>query len=117
MKTKRGLEMLWSTWVIMILAALLLIFLVIFFTTSSGSFMNNIKGYFSKTNVDSVVKGCNILSESGNKYEFCCDKKEVTYLIGKDPKKEELSCFELMNKSFVNNGIITNINCDMNCSG
>jgi hypothetical protein len=117
MKTKRGLEMLWSTWVIMILAALLLIFLVLFFTSSSGNFMDNLKGYFSKTNVDSVVKGCNILSQSGNNYEFCCGKKDVTYLVGKDAKKGEFSCFELMNKSFVSNGIISNINCDMNCNG
>jgi len=115
-KNKRGFEMLWSTWVMMILAALLLIFLILFFTTSSGSFMNNIKGYFSKTNVDSVVKGCNLLSNSGNNYEFCCDKKEVTYLVDRSLKKVEFSCNELMNKSYVNNQIISEIKCEMNCS-
>jgi hypothetical protein len=117
MKNKRGLEMIWSTWVIMVLAALLLIFLVLFFTSSSGSFMNNLKGYFSKTNVDSVVKGCNILTDSGNNYEFCCGKKEVTYLVDKNVKKGEFSCFELENKSFVNNEITSNMNCNLNCSG
>lgn len=116
-KDKRGLEMVWSTWVIMILAALLLIFLILFFTNSSGSFLNNIQGYFTKTNVDSVVKGCNILLDSGNNYEFCCDKKDVTYLVDKNVKKGEFSCFELENKSFVNNEIISSIKCDgLNCS-
>lgn len=117
-KSKKGFEMIWSTWVIMILAALLLIFLILFFTTSSGSFINNIQGYFSKTNVDSVVKGCNILSDSGNKYDFCCDKKDVKYFGDGGIRKREYNCFELMNQSFVNNDIISDISCaDLNCSG
>lgn len=110
--------MIWSTWVIMILAAMLLIFLILFFTTSSGTFLDNVKGYFSKTNVDSVVKGCNILSDSGNNYGFCCDRKDVKYLFNGNVKKEVFSCNELMNKSYVNNEIVSNIKCDnINCSG
>lgn len=102
----------------MILAAVLLIFLILFFTTSSGSFMDSIKGYFSKSNVDSVVKGCNILSDSGNRYEFCCSRKDVNYLFEGDVKKGEFSCSELVNKSFADNGIISDIKCDsLNCSG
>ena len=117
-KSKKGFEMIWSTWVIMILAAVLLIFLILFFTTSSGSFLDNVKGYFSKTNVDSVVKGCNILSDSGNRYGFCCDKKDVKYLFEGEVKKGVFSCSELMNKSFVDNGITSDIKCDsLNCSG
>lgn len=108
---KRGFEMIWSTWVVLILAIMLVIFLLIFFANSSGSFLDNIKNYFSKTNVDSVVKGCNILVDSGNKYDFCCAKKTVKYLDGKNVKTGELSCFELMNKSFVNNEIKSGIDC------
>lgn len=117
-KSKKGFEMLWSTWVIMILAAMLLIFLILFFTTSSGTFLDNVKGYFSKSNVDSVVKGCNILSDSGNNYEFCCDKKDVEYISSGKVVKGVFSCSELMNKSYVNNLIISDIKCEgLNCSG
>jgi hypothetical protein len=117
-KSKKGFELIWSTWVIMILAAVLLIFLILFFTMSSGSFMNNVKGYFSKTNVDSVVKGCNILVNSGDRYEFCCSKKDVKYLSNGDVKTGMFSCSELVNKSFVDNEITSDIKCDsLNCSG
>lgn len=111
MKEKRGFEMIWSTWVIMILAIMLLIFILVFFANSSRNFLDNIKNYFSKTNVDSVVKGCNILVDSGNRYDFCCEKKNVKYLNGKDIKTGDFSCFELMNKTFVNNEIKSEIDC------
>ncbi len=111
-KNKRGLEIVWNVWVIMIIAFIVLIFVIVFFTTSSGSFIDNVKNYFSRTNVDSVVKGCNILSDSGNRYEFCCDKKSVNYLIDDEIKREEFSCFELVNKSFVNNEINNAIKCE-----
>lgn len=103
--------MLWSTWIIMIVAVVLLMFILAFFAFSSGSFVGSIQSFFSKTNVDSVVKGCNILVDSGNKYEFCCDKKEVKYLLTKELKSGEFNCFELMNKTFINNGIKTGIDC------
>lgn len=113
---KRGFEMIWSTWVIMIIAVVLLIFILTFFAFSSGSFVNSIQGFFSKTNVDSVVKGCNILVDSGNKYEFCCDKKEVKYTLDGELKSGEFNCYELMNKTFINNEIKTGISCEAyNC--
>ena len=113
---KRGLEIVWNVWVIMIIAFIVLIFVIVFFTTSSGSFLDNVKSYFSRANVDAVVKGCNILSDSGNRYEFCCDKKSVKYLADGRVKKEEFSCFELINKSFVNNEINNVIKCEgFNC--
>lgn len=109
---KRGFEMIWSTWVAMILAIMLVIFILAFFTKGSGNFSDNIKNYFSKTNVDFVVKGCNILVDSGNRYDFCCDKKDVKYLDEKNIKIEELSCFELMTKNFANNEIKSGIRCE-----
>ena len=110
---KRGFEMIWSTWVVMILAIMLVIFIIAFFTSSSSNFLDNIKNYFSKTNVDSVVRGCNILVDSGNKYDFCCSKKNVKYLDGRNVRTEDFSCFELMNKSFVNNEIKYGISCEV----
>ncbi len=108
---KRGFELLWSTWVIMIVAIVLLVFILSFFAISSGSFINNIRAFFSKTNVDSVVRGCNILVDGNNQYGFCCEAKQVKYLSSDKVKTEEFSCFDLMNKSFINNAIKSGIEC------
>ncbi len=113
MKEKRGFEMIWSTWVVMILAIMLVVFILAFFVLGSSNFLDNIKNYFSKTNVDSAVRGCNVLVDSGNKYDFCCAKKNVKYLNGRDIKIGDFSCFELMNKSFTNNEIKIGINCEV----
>ncbi len=108
---KKGFEMLWSTWVIMIVAVVLLMFILVFFALGSGNFMDNINAYFTKTNVDSVVKGCNIFVDSNNQYDFCCEEKTVKYSLSNKIKTEELSCFELVNKSFINNQIKSGIEC------
>jgi len=111
-KGRKGFEMIWSTWVIMVLAAMLLIFLILFFTMGSGNFLDNIKGYFSKTNVDSVVKGCNILVDSGSKYEYCCSRKDVSYLVNGDVKKGMYTCSQIYEMKLGGNETTTNIKCD-----
>lgn len=111
---KKGFEMIWSTWVVMILAIILAVFLILFFTLWSGNFLDNIKGFFSKTNVDSVVKGCNILVQSGDNYNFCCDKKEVKYLLDGKLKTMNFACSELVDKDFVSG--INSLDClGINC--
>jgi hypothetical protein len=115
-KNKKAFELVFSTWVILVLSILVLIFLVIFFTTSSGSFLNNIKGYFSKTNIDSVIKSCNLLTDTNSGYEFCCEKKSVIYYEGSGKKEIELSCSEFSNLELSNDLIKKNIDCnDYNC--
>ncbi len=101
---KRGFELIWSTVVVIILALMLLLFSVLFFTNAGKSFLDNIRGYTSNSNVDSVIKGCNILADSGSDYEFCCGKKTVSYY---DNGKQEIeaSCQDLVNKTFINNKI------------
>lgn len=105
MKDKRGFELAWSTIVIMILAFALLLIIIFFLTTSSGSFFDKIKGYFSYSNVDSVVEGCNFLGSSGASYSFCCEKKIVKYYENGNKKQGEFSCSELADMGFVNNKI------------
>lgn len=109
---KKGFELVWSTVVIIVLALMLLLFIVLFFTTSSGSFIDRIRGYFSYSNVDSVIQGCNVLSYSNSEYAFCCEKKNVKYYESGDKKQGDFSCKELAEKEFVNN----NIN-SIECSG
>ena len=108
--------MIWSTWVVMILAFMLLLFLILFFTNSSTGFLDSVKGYFSSNNIDAVVKGCNILVSSGQEYNFCCDNKEVKYVLNGDKKTGSFSCYELINQRFINNKIIRDIQCEgVNC--
>jgi hypothetical protein len=99
-KNKKGLEMIWSTLIAMILAFTLLALLIFFFTSSSGGFFDTIRGYFSKTNVDSVAKGCDILADTGNFYSYCCEKKQVKYYLNGSLKEGDFSCGELLNQSF-----------------
>lgn len=112
---KKGFELVFSTWVIIILSILMLVFLIYFFAMGSGSFLDNIKGYFSKTNVDSVIKSCNFLVDSNSGYEFCCDEKTLKYK--EDSFKEiEITCDEFSKLEISNNEIKGNIKCsDINC--
>jgi hypothetical protein len=102
---KKGLEMAWSTIVVMILALLLLLFLILFFTNSSGNFLEKVKSYSSYSNVDSSVQSCNILIQAGNTYSFCCEKKQIKYYENGVKKSSDFSCVELSNKEFINSQI------------
>lgn len=106
---KKGFEMIWSTIVLIILALTLLVMIILFFTTSSGSFNDRIKSYFSYSNVDSVIEGCNFFSSSDNSYSFCCEKKKVNYYMN-GKTSGEFSCSELVSKEFIG-GKINNLDC------
>jgi len=111
MKGKRGFQLTINTLVIMVLAMVLLIFLIMFFMKSSGGFVETIKGYFSYSNVDSVVNGCNILVDSGQEHAFCCEKKQVKYYLDGKKMDGEFSCGELIREGFVENRIDSGIDC------
>ena len=102
---KRGFELVWSTVVIIIIALMLLLFIILFFTNTSGGFLGKVRGYFSYSNVDSVVDGCNLLVGSGSSYTFCCEKKQVKYYEDGNKKQGDFSCGELVNRTFINNKI------------
>lgn len=115
MINKRGFELGWSTIVLMILAIFILLILVAFLGLGSRGFMETIKNYFSSSNVDSVISGCNSLADTNSQYGYCCEKKEVRYNSGKDKVKEDLTCFEAFNKSFIS-GKIKELDCEgINC--
>ncbi len=101
MNTK-GLEMAWSTIVAMILAILLLAILIIFITMGSGKFGDYFKSFFGYSNVDSVVNSCNLLVQSNSQYGFCCEKKNIKYYLDGKKTQDDFTCFELLNKSFIN---------------
>jgi len=110
MKDKRGFQMAINTIVILILAVMVLLFLVLFFTSSGGSLIEKITSYFTYSNVDSVINGCNVLVTTNSNYAFCCDKKNVKY-YSEGKKKGEFSCAELINQSFVAERV-NRLNCE-----
>lgn len=112
MRNKRGFELVMNTAVVMILAVVVLLVLVGFFMMGSGDFMDKVGGYFSYSNVDSVVSGCNVLVDSGQSNAFCCDKKKVKYNEG-GKKEGEFSCSELVDKGFISG--LKEISCSGGC--
>lgn len=102
---KRGFELVWSNVVLMIIGIMILIFLVLFFTGFSGDFLGKIKGYFSSSNVDAVVEGCNIFVEIGSQYSYCCEKKKVVYFEDKKKVSGDYTCGELFGMDFINDKI------------
>jgi len=114
---KKGVTLTLETILLIVLTVMAVTILTTFFLTSSGNFMEKINTYFTQDNVDSVIKACNILADSGQEYSFCCDKKEVKY-FAKDEKgnevktKSEFTCQELVNKDFIGEKIKR-----LNCGG
>ena len=113
-KNKKGFELVWSSVVVMVLAFVVLLLLILFFTTTSGSFIGGIKSYFSYSNVDSVVPGCNILIQGGNDYSFCCEKKKVKYYSDGNKLEGQFTCSELIEQTFIN-GKINSVECNLEC--
>jgi len=108
---RKGLQMAISTVVVMILGIVVLTFLVMFFTMGAGGFLEAVKGYFSYSNVDSVVSSCDIFVDSGQVNSYCCDSREVKYV--KDGEKLEglFSCDELVDEGFN----VKELNCEGVC--
>ena len=95
----------------MILGFMILLFLVLFFTSSSEGFLGEVRGYFSYSNADAIVKSCNMIAGSGQEYNFCCDKKEVKYISNGIKEKTELTCNQVKDKDFARARINDLINC------
>jgi len=110
-KGKKGFQLTINTVVLLILAAMLLLFMILFFTGSSGPLLGKIRSYFSYSNVDNVIEGCNILVDTNAEYAFCCEKKNVKYFEGGEKVSGEFSCSELVDEGFVS-GRIKDLSCE-----
>lgn len=109
-RDKRGLEIAFSTIVVIIISLLVLIAIFIMFTNGSGKFKEAISSFMSSSNVDDVVKGCNNLALSEYSYDFCCMNKTVKF-SSKD--KLEISCFGASKESW--GAKIEKVNCEGVC--
>ena len=105
-----GFELGISTLILMILGVLLLAALIVFFSMGSGNFLDNIKMYFSYSNVDSVVTSFNLFADSNIIYRYCCEKNKVRYYVNGEKKSGSFTCNGMLNESFANN--LKEMNCD-----
>ena len=102
---KKGIELAWSTIVTMVLALAILIVLIMFFTGGASNLFDKMKVYFSESNLDSMVQGCNILVDAGSEHSYCCEPKEIKYFSGGVRKKASFSCGELFKQNFTGDNI------------
>lgn len=112
--SKKGFQLTISTIIVFILGFMLLLFLVLFFTGASGDFLAKTRSYFSYSNVDNVIEGCNILIDTNAEYAFCCEKKTVKYYFEGKKSEGEFSCSELVGERFIE-GRINDRECDLEC--
>ncbi len=115
LKNKKALELAINTIIILVLAIVVLLFLFLFFTNAGEDFLGKIKSYSSYSNIDNLVESCNILSQTNQEYNFCCERKIVKYYENEKRVEQELNCKELSNKDFINNRI-KSLDCgDISC--
>jgi len=107
---KRGFELGISTLILMILGVILLAVLIVFFTMGSGSFFDNIKMYFSYSNVDAVVTSCNLFVDTNVIYRYCCEQNKIRYYVNGEKKSGSFTCYGMLNESFTNN--LKEMKCD-----
>lgn len=110
---KRGFELAISTIVIIIISLAVLTFLALSFTKAGETFMSSIKSYFSYSNVDSVIKRCNILVDSGSSYSYCCENVSVKYYKNGNKIEEMKNCNDLSELEIGNE--INKMECNINC--
>jgi hypothetical protein len=109
---KRGMELAINTLIIIVLGIIVLVALLIVFNNQTGIFTNLIKNLMGKSNVDSLVIGCNNLADGGQTYEYCCVKKDVVLGSGKSDKLS-LTCGEMRDRAF--GARINNVDCAKLC--
>lgn len=97
LKSKRSLEMAYSTIIALILGLVLLVLLIMLLTGSFDNFKNKIGAFSSNSNVDLIVGNCNTLASNDAKFEYCCVNK--TIVLSKT-QKYELTCIKAINTTW-----------------
>jgi len=98
MKNKKGAEMTITTIIIIILALVVLVVLIYGFSTGWANLWQKISVFGGgKTNVQTIVQGCQLACTTGSRYDYCV--LERTVIFGekeKDKYKERTyTCGEL----------------------
>ena len=109
-RDKKGIEIAFSTVIVIILAILILTSLLFIFYKTSNKFKDTIDTYFFSSNVDSVIENCNNLALMNSQYEYCCVEKTIKLSRG---DVRVLTCLKASNETFGSS--INKINCDITC--
>lgn len=100
MKSKNAIQMIKSTWII-IIAFLLVAIFILFYAGSMTNFWEKLKGY-NIANIEELREDCIKSCENGDLVSFCCDKRKVN--LG--DKIERITC---QNERI-------NIDCNISCN-
>jgi len=95
MKNKKGAEgMPIGILVAIVLAILILVFLALGFTSGWSNFLERIRVFSPKANVDTIKSACQYACVTQQTYEYCCLPREVIYINTTDQKtiKGEFKC-------------------------
>lgn len=88
-----------NTVVLLILAVIVLVVIIAGFTMGWGGMWERVQGFFSKSNVDTVVSTCNIQCTTQQKQEFCCTPKTLRELDSNQKISErQIKCPDISNK-------------------
>ena len=90
MGNRRGLEMVVTTVIMIVLSIAVLTVLVVFLNSQTGFLSKWFRTQTTESNVDVVVSACDNLVTTEAVYAYCCEKKEVRF--GGDRGIEKLTC-------------------------
>ena len=90
---KRGLTMVVTMIIMIVLSIAVLTVLMIFLNSQTGFFSRWIGGQTTKSNVDAVIDACDSLVITQSVYAYCCETKEV--IFGGDKANENLRCVDI----------------------
>ena len=82
MKSKRGAELTIGTLVIIVLAVVVLVVLIAGFTTGWNRLWSNISAFFGGSNIDTIVKACDVACTTQSKNAFCTEMRTVSGITG-----------------------------------
>jgi hypothetical protein len=93
-KNKSGMEMTTTTIVVIVLSIAVLAILLIVLNTQTGFFSKWLKSQTGESTVDPFISNCNSLLDAESSYSYCCDKKEVKFVLGDKAETMKISCGE-----------------------
>jgi len=108
---KRGQQLSTTAIILIVLGILILVFLIIGFSIGWSKILPWIK---PSNNVKEVADACNLACNTGAKYSYCSEKREVRVtepIAGQKTTKFKATCYELANKKEYVDAKLGIVNC------
>lgn len=81
-ENKKGDEFLVRILVVIVVALVVLVIVALAFTGGFEKIWQGISAYFSSVNLDRVKDACNVACTSKAQYDYCCLKRDITFVNG-----------------------------------